>query len=100
MKFKNPTDENNAKGILEEGKKSEFWKLVLQSIAESKEFIQSEQDSEDLKDLPAENYKLQNELFKAKKQFLDSLAKTPDNIISWLQKPSSERQEFDPYDKS
>lgn len=89
----------SARAILNEGKKSKFWELILQSIKESKEFIQSEQDSEDLKDLVPEMYKLQNELYKAKKQFLDSLAKTPDNIISWLEKPSNERQDFDPYEK-
>lgn len=99
MKFKNKNQEDGAKTILEEGKKSEFWKLILQSIAESKEFIQQEQDSEDLKELSPEMYKFTNEVYKAKKQFLDRLAETPDNIISWLQKPSSERQEFDPYKK-
>lgn len=99
MQFKNPKEEMSARAILNEGKKSKFWELILQSIKESKEFIQSEQDSEDLKDLVPEMYKLQNELYKAKKQFLDSLAKTPDNIISWLEKPSNERQDFDPYEK-
>lgn len=100
MIFKNSKEEENAKGILEEGKKTEFWKLIVRSMEESKEFIQSQQDDDDLKELTPEMYKLTNEIFKAKKQYLDTLIKTPDNIISWLEKPSSERQDFDPYDKS
>ena len=100
IKFKNTKEENNAKSILEEGKKTAFWKLICEALKESKEFIQSEQDSEDLKDLSPEMYKLTNELFKSKKVFLDKLVETPDNILSWLEKPSNVRQEFDPYEQS
>lgn len=99
MKFATPKEEQSAKEILKEGKKTKFWELIVASIQESKEFIQKEQDSEDLKDLSPELYKLTNELYKAKKAFLDVLAKTPDNLISWLEKPDNDRKEFDPYDK-
>ncbi len=94
------SEESTVKATLEEGKKSKFWQYITRALEESKAFIQAQQDSEDLKELSPEIYKLQNELFKAKKVFLDHLIKTPDNIISWLQQPSNERQEFDPYDKS
>ena len=99
MKFKSRDEELNAKAILEEGKKTQFWKLVVDSLMESKEFIQEQQDGEDISELSAEQYKHMNEVFKAKKKFLDILTKTPDNIISWLEKPVNERKEFDPYDK-
>lgn len=48
-------------------------------------------------DLPAEQYKVQNEVFKSKKEFIDKLIKTPDNIMSWLEEPNNEEKEFDPY---
>ncbi len=99
MKFKTTKEEANAKGILEAGKKEKFWELIMKSIDESIEYIQKEQDSEDMKELSPEMYKLTNELFKAKKEFLSTLKRTPDNILSWLEKPSSEREDFDPYDK-
>jgi hypothetical protein len=85
--------------ILKQGKQTEFWRIIIDALEESKEDIQKKQDSEDLKELSPELYKIYNELFKAKKQLIDTLIKTPDNIISWLTKPVTERQNFDPYDK-
>lgn len=99
MKFKTITEEATAKNILETGKKEKFWQLIAQSIEESIAYIQQQQDSEDMRDLSQEMYKHTNEIFKAKKELLRTLIKTPDNIISWLGKPSADRPDFDPYDK-
>ena len=99
MKFKNTKEEQDAKGILLEGKQTKFWALVVQSIEESIDFIKQQQESEDMKELSPEMYKFTNEVFKAKIVFLKNLIKTPDNIISWLEKPSNDRPDFDPYDK-
>ena len=100
MKLKNVKEELNAKGILEQGKTEKFWELIVASLEESIEHIETQRDSEDMKELSPEMYKLTNELFKAKKEFLKTLIRTPDNIISWLEKPSTDRPEFDPYEKS
>ena len=99
MKFKNKNEEESAKAILEEGKKSKFWQLIVESITESKAHIQAQQDGEDISDLSAEQYKHMNEVFKAKKKFLDMLIVTPDNLISWLGQPEEQRKDFDPYEK-
>lgn len=100
IKFKDKNEEATVKAILEEGKKTKFWQLILEAIDESKQFIQQEQDGEDISILNAEQYKHVNEVFKAKKKFLDALKETPDNLISWLGTPANERKEFDPYDKA
>jgi len=84
--------------LLKIGKQGEFWKIIVDTLEESKDYIQEQQDSEELKELTAEQYKFQNEIFKAKKKFLEILINTPDNIITWLEKPTSERKEFDPYE--
>lgn len=98
-KFKNKAEEETAKSILKDGKKTKFWQMVVEAMEESKQFIQNELDREDLLDISAEEYKYKNELFKAKKRMIDSLIKTPDNLASWLGTPEGKRTEFDPYAK-
>jgi len=86
--------------ILRTGQQTEFWRLIVEAIEESKAHIQKQMDGNDILDLPPEQYKMVNELFKSKKQFLDTLIKTPENLMSWLETPPNERpKEFDPYEK-
>ena len=86
--------------ILRNGKDTQFWKAIVNSLTESQEFIREQMEDEDFKDLPADQYKLMNELMKAKLKFLETLKNTPDNIISWLEQPPEDRMEFDPYAKA
>ena len=99
MNFKTKKERLDAEGILKQGTMTEFWKLIVRALQESKEALQKLQDGEDIANLPAEQYKLMNELYKAKKEYLDTLTRTPENIISWLQDPISENKDFDPYAK-
>lgn len=85
--------------ILRQGAQGEFWRIISETIRESIEYINDQMESEEMKDLTAEQYKFTNELFKAKKEFLNMLIKTPENVMSWLGKPEGERKEFDPYDR-
>ena len=75
-----------------------FWRLIVEAINDSQEFLQEQENSEDLDDLPPEQYKFFSKILKAKKKYLETLADTPKNLISWLGKPENERKEFDPYD--
>jgi len=97
MKFKDPNHKESSQEILRQGKQTEFWRLIVEAIEESKKNIQAQQDGADISTLPADQYKHQNEIFKAKKHFLDMLINTPDNIISWLQDPDNSERNFDPY---
>lgn len=91
-------EDNSKIEILQAGIKTPFWDLVVEAIKESKQHIQDQMDSDDLKELTAEQYKFQNEIFKTKKQFLDMLIRTPNNIISWMEKPTKDKpRNFDPY---
>lgn len=90
--------DNDAKAeILKQGKESQFWKIMLGAIFESIDDIDRKINDPELKNLPAEQYKFMVEGFKDKKEFLLTLTKTPDNILSWLGTPDNERQNFDPY---
>ena len=84
--------------ILKQGMQTEFWKIIIEAMEESKEFIEKEQDGEDIQTLDAELYKATNELFKAKKRLIDKLIEAPKSMIEWFAKPVSERQNFDPYE--
>jgi hypothetical protein len=85
--------------ILRQGATSRFWLLIKEALKESEQTIAIEQDSEDMSEMTPEEYKFRNELFKAKRKFLDTLSKTPENIISWLEQPESDVRDFDPYQK-
>ena len=85
--------------ILKTGKLSEFWHIIVEAIEESRDDIQKKQDGEEIAELSSDQYKFRNELFKAKKEMLDALLNTPENLISWMTKPETEGQNFDPYDK-
>ena len=59
--------------IIRAGMDSDFWQIIVEALQDSKEFLKQEQDSDDMKDLPPEIYKVENELLKAKRKYLDKL---------------------------
>ena len=84
--------------ILKQGQLSEFWQIVCQFVRESKEHLRQEQESDGLRDLPADQYKVESELLKAKIKYLDKLTDYPNTIIGWLQNPNTdEPKNWDPY---
>ena len=83
--------------ILRQGKNSDFWRVIVEALKESKEYLQKITDSDDLKELPADQYKVENELLKAKRKYLDKLSELPDNLILWLENPDNKKPNFDPY---
>ena len=84
--------------ILRQGQEGEFWQIIIGYIKESKGHLRNEQDSDELKSLPADQYKVENELLKAKIKYLDKLIEYPNTIIGWLQNPDNETINHDPYE--
>lgn len=82
---------------MRQGEKTDFWNLILQSIDDSIEHIRKEQASDIFEDLPAEQYKVQNELLKAKIKYLEQMKNQPSIIIEDVENPDEEKQNFDPY---
>lgn len=91
------TDSETKRKILQQGQQNDFWQIILEYIKESKEHLRNEQASDNLKDYPADQYKIEMELLKAKIKYLDKLADYPNAIIGWLQNPNTKEQNFDPY---
>lgn len=85
--------------VLRQGIKSDFWRLITEALKDSKGYLQKLADNDDLKELPADQYKVENELLKAKRKYLDKLSKLPDDLISWLENPDNKKPDFDPYSK-
>ena len=83
--------------ILRQGQQSDFWQIIVEALRDSKEHLRQEQSSDDLKDLPADQYKVESELLKAKIKYLDKLTDYPNTIIGWLQNPNQEEKNYDPY---
>ena len=84
--------------ILRQGQQGDFWQIILDFIKQSREHLRNEMDADQLRDLPADQYKVENELLKAKIKYLDRLADYPNTIIGWLQNPSNEEKNYDPYE--
>ena len=70
----------------------------MQALDDSKASIQSLVDGDDLAELPPDQYKLQMELYKAKKAYLEKLKDLPETLIEWLTSPDTARENFDPYE--
>ena len=85
--------------ILRQGQQGDFWQIIVGYLKESKEHLRNEQKGENMKSLPAEEYKLQNELLLARLEYLDRLSNYPNTIIGWLQNPDNETINHDPYEQ-
>jgi len=94
IKTKKPAE---IEAILDQGVQGDFWQVIVDALNESIEHIENSANDEEFKNLPAEQYKLENELVKAKIKYLKQLKNTPQNIKSWLTSPDSKTTNFDPY---
>lgn len=100
MKQKTPKDIETAKTILKNGQTADFWKLICEAIDDSIADIQSKQDSDDFRDLPSLQYKLETEIMKAKRKYLSHLKNLPQTLIEHWTEPAGNIEtsvNFDPY---
>lgn len=98
IKYKRKTNED-IKGILEAGTRTDFWEIILNGIDENIERIEGKMRDEELRKLPAEQYKLENELLKMQIDYLKYLKELPDLIKQSLGSPDNSTPDFDPYEK-
>lgn len=97
ISFSTDEERKTAQAILKDGRITEFWKLIVRVMEESKIDIQQKQDSEEIGDLPADQYKLQNEIFKAKKDLIKKIIDTPESLIAFLEEPDNKEVNYDPF---
>jgi len=84
--------------ILRLGMDGDFWQLIVSALQDSKENLRNLLDSDDLKDLPADQYKLESEILKSKIKYIDKLSELPKNLIAWHENPDNTEKDFDPYE--
>ena len=89
------SDEDKS-AILELGKDTDFWEVIKESLDEEIEALNLEGEK-DRSELPAEQYKLENEITKFKKEFFEILKTRPEDMISWLTGEVEKPTSLDPY---
>ena len=90
-------DKKSIQEILAQGIKSDFWEYMRRVIEEKITALEQEQRGKTLKGLPANEYKLENELLLAKIDFLKQLQTLPESIIMSLENATEQVQNLDPY---
>lgn len=100
LQLGNRADRDSITEIMRQGMQSEFWLMIMQALDESMKILQAEADSDEMKTLPPEQYKLESELIKAKRYYLARLKEYPQVIINRVADTNFEDFEFDPYEKN
>lgn len=96
MKYKRKTKEEIAT-ILKRGAETDFWDIMKTGIDENIELLEIETRKEELRKLPAEQYKFENELLKIKIDYLKYLKELPDLIAEAQGTPDNSIPDYDPY---
>lgn len=97
MKINDPQQKENIKEILAQGQTTEFWLLIGEALDQSIQRLERERDGADLKELPADQYKLEDQLLKAKIHYLKHLKDLPATIGKWIEQPDQTQPNLDPY---
>lgn len=97
MNTKDIRNKSTVQALLKQGAVSEFWKVITESLQDTIDHLKEQMDSDELSDLPAAEYKVQNEILRHKIKYLELLKATPETLALWLETPEEERTNFDPY---
>ena len=93
-----PKDKANVQEILRQGMSSRFWEIICDAIEDSIFYLQGLQDGDEINELPPEQYKIQNEVLKAKRANLEKLKKMPLTLSEHLNDPNAfGEKNYDPY---
>lgn len=97
MQLHSQKDKETIREILSQGVGGEFWTIICQALDETAEHLKKIMENEDMEDLPADQYKVKNEILKAKKANIEKLKNLPMSICEWLDDIAQEKKDFDPY---
>lgn len=84
--------------VLRDGASTEFWEVICKALDESLE-VGIANLQQDISELAAPEYKVTNEINKAKVKFLEALKDLPNSYAEFLEKPKEEGivKNYDPY---
>jgi len=90
-------DNKSKQEVIRQAMLTEFWQIICEALDDSIEQLRKDQTSQDLKDLPAAEYKLTNELLLFRIKYLQDLKELPDQLILFLNDVPNDSKVFDPY---
>mgnify|MGYP001599874952 CR=1 FL=1 len=76
---------------------SEFWLIICESLDETIESIKVAQDNPKLSALPPDQYKVENEILRTRRQNLEDLKNLPTILIQSLEQPDQSEPNLDPH---
>ena len=97
MRLDEPKDKETIQAVMNEGMKGDFWKLIREYLDIKIEVVRNEKKGSDLRLLPAEEYKVSNEIMNSREQNFEDLKDIPETIIRYVESPDQTEPEFDPY---
>lgn len=83
--------------IIRQGATSEFWKLICKIVDENIRLVEEQMESENMDDLPADEYKVMSQVLKLKKKMYLSLKDLPKSFLESKKLPDQSTPNFDPY---
>lgn len=93
-------DKASIQEILKQGMQTEFWDIIVEELNNQITQLHKEKADPNLRNLPAGEYKLYNELLFAKIDYLENLQKLPGDLIMQMESPSAKFENLDPYRKA
>lgn len=84
--------------ILRLGMQTDFWRIITEKLEENIEHLNELEDSDDMADLPPDQYKLEVALLKAKRKYIRKLIDLPQVLIEFLANPEADSFNLDPYE--
>jgi len=96
MIYKRKTKEEIS-AILKKGTETDFWEILKIGIDENIERLEEKSRNGELRKLPAEEYKVENELLKMQIDYLKYLKELPDLISDSMGNPDNSIPDYDPY---
>lgn len=102
MRLTNSKDKKNIQQVLKQGLKDDFWDILTQALKQDLKDVNRDLDSDDLSNMPANEYKVECEVLKEKRRFIEKMLHLPDRIIEDMETPptaAEEDEDPDPYPK-
>lgn len=95
MNLNDSTKKEEIKRLMKDGSTSEFWVLMCQAINRDIETLRLM--PREFASLPADQYKLENEIIREKINYLEGLKNKPTEIVDELTDPDQTEVDHDPY---
>ena len=98
MRLDNPQDKESIEETLRIGQETEFWKVIQEGVETNIKHLQTQLDSSENDELPADEYKSKMQNLRYRKKIWGDMLELPQLLIALIQKPNQEEPDLDVYD--